>query len=270
MDYPSHFKLKVSIEYEGTHFWGWQIQPNRETVQKAVEDAVTIFINAEFKKQGIDKKIDRIKVKASGRTDRGVHALQQVISFAWPEELNIDSLRMLRALNGISPKGVAFLDAQKVPSTFDAQYSAVSKHYRYRIAPRSAPLCLDDARAWRISATFDNKAIEACLELLIGTHDFSSFRASDCVARTTVRTIINAYLEIDRDGNLELNFIGTGFLKNMVRYTVAIIMEIALGNKSLTYISDLLQTNPRDPHIKLAPACGLFLVKVHYPYSLSL
>lgn len=265
MDYPSDFKLKLTIEYEGTNFWGWQIQPQRETIQKVVEETLKIFINAEFKKQGIEAFVGRIKVKASGRTDRGVHALGQVLSFAWPAALKLDSFRMMGALNGISPREIAFLDCEIVPTSFDAQYSAISKHYRYKISRRLAPLCLDHERAWRIMDELSLNLLELGLNNLIGTHDFASFRASDCVARTTIRTIEDAYLDELRNGMIEINFIGTGFLKNMVRYTVAILVEIARKKKEVSYINSLLNLETRDPHIKLAPACGLYLVKVNYP-----
>jgi len=268
MSYTSNFRLKLTIEYDGSHFYGWQIQPGLETVQKVVEETLKIFFNAEYKKQGILASVDRVKVKASGRTDRGVHALGQVISFSWPEELEFEPRKLMRAINGISPRSISFLDVEKVPDTFDAQYSAIDKHYRYCISRRTAPLCLEHGRAWRVGDIKEIESIKQCLNILRGTHDFVSFRASDCVARTTIRTLVDTYLETsNNDLDLELNFIGTGFLKNMVRYLVATIVEVARGNKDISYVQDLLNLSPKDPHIKLAPPDGLYLIKVRYPHQ---
>ncbi len=265
MDYASDYKLKLIIEYEGSGYWGWQIQPNRETVQEVVEKTLKIFLNAEYKKQGKIGFIDRVKVKASGRTDRGVHARGQVISVAWPVDLDLDLHRLKGAINGISPRNVSFLDIEKVSSAFDAQYSAISKHYRYLLSTRIAPLCLDIGRSWRVGGLKDIASLQQCLSRIVGTHDFSSFRASDCVARTTIRTIESAYLETFNGGeNLELNFVGTGFLKNMVRYIVASFVEVAKGNKDITYVEELIDLKPRDPRIKLAPPDGLYLMQVNY------
>lgn len=265
MNLTSSFKLKLTIEYDGSHFYGWQIQPGLETVQSVVENTLKIFLNAEYKKQGILSGVDRVKVKASGRTDRGVHALGQVISFSWPEDLEFNSRKFLASINGISPRSISFLDANIVANEFDAQYSAESKHYRYCISRRTAPLCLDHGRAWRVGDIQEIDSIRKCLSIIQGTHDFESFRASDCVAKTTVRTLLDTYLESsNNDLDLELNFIGTGFLKNMVRYMVASIVEVARGHKEISYVQDLLNLKPRDPHIKLAPPDGLFLVRVQY------
>lgn len=265
------FKVKVVLEYDGSEYHGWQRQPNQVSIQSIVEEALRTYFNSEIKKSRLSEQlVDRVKVKASGRTDSGVHALGQVISFLWPMCINFEARKFLHCLNGITPDAICFKEAVRVPLSFDAQYSAMSKQYLYKICYRSAPLCLDIGRAWRITKKIDLEVLKKCLTMLEGTHDFASFRAVDCNSKTTNRTILKCDFEIHENmEQLYINCLGTGFLKNMVRHIVSTVISVSSGDKTLDYLLSLLNQQPRDSRIKMAPACGLYLKQVNYTTDLN-
>jgi tRNA pseudouridine38-40 synthase len=255
-------KIKFTLEYNGKNFSGFQAQPGFRTVEGEFRSALNIFFASEFKKKGLDYKFEET-ISPSGRTDAGVHAKGQVLSLIWPDVLSFDPHRVIFAFNGIAPADLSVLGAEIVPDTFDARFSPHQKCYKYYLKLRRARSPLDLARYWHIYYPIDlSKAIAAAKEFK-GTHDFKAFRAADCQAKTTVRTIIDSQLVRISEDELVYTVIGKGFLKNMVRIMAGTLVEIGRG--SVTHSpSFLLKEGRRELAGETAPAYGLCLEWVKY------
>ncbi|MCB0325391.1 MAG: tRNA pseudouridine(38-40) synthase TruA [Bdellovibrionales bacterium] len=257
-------KVRLILEYDGSFFSGWQSQANAHTVQSELGRSLEVYLHSLAKREGI--ALETLpKLTASGRTDAGVHALGQVVSFEWPAELPFDRSRCCAALNGISSRGLGVLAAEECSDTFDARFSAHTKRYFYRILLRShGGQGLYHGRVWHLDRRLDVAAMAAAAKHFRGTHDFSAFRAADCTAKTTVRTLEQSQLaRVDRN---ELRYFvqGTGFLKQMVRIIVGTLVEVGLGRLSAAEIPGVIASLERSSAGETAPACGLYLEWVRY------
>jgi tRNA pseudouridine38-40 synthase len=244
-------RYKLTIEYDGTPFVGWQRQGEGLSIQQVLEDAVAKFCG------------ERVTVYGAGRTDAGVHALAQAahLDLARPA----DPFRIMEAMNfHLKPHPVAILECREAAPDFHARFSAVERRYRYRIANRRAPLTLDRNRAWRVSAPLDAGAMHAAARLLVGKHDFTSFRAADCQAESPVKTL--DALEVTRLGEeIEVAARARSFLHHQVRNMVGTLKLVGEGKWSARDVAKALAARDRAAAGATAPAAGLYLVAVKYP-----
>jgi tRNA pseudouridine38-40 synthase len=244
-------RLKLIVAYDGSHFAGWQSQHHRGTVQDHLE---RVF----HKVAG-----ERVRVHGAGRTDTGVHALGQCAHVDLADaKLSAD--RWLNALNALLPPAIRVLRCSFVPQTFHARLSAKGKVYRYRIwsAPVLPPL--EYGRAWHVPSPLNMAMLQAAVELFVGTHDFAAFAANRGEPeKITLRTINSARVQ-RRDACVTIQFDGEGFLYKMVRLMVGAIVQCALGKTGLEEIKNRLSSPRIAGQRFVAPAEGLFLVRVRY------
>ena len=244
-------RYKLIIEYEGTPFVGWQRQSEGVSIQQLLEEAVTKFCG------------ERATVYGAGRTDAGVHALAQAAHFDLAKPA--DPFRIMEALNfHLKPHPVAILDCREAAPDFHARFSAVERRYRYRIANRRAPLTLDRNRAWRVTVPLDAGAMHEAAQLLVGKHDFTSFRAADCQADSPVKTL--DALDVTRLGEeIEVAARARSFLHHQVRNMVGTLKLVGEGKWSARSVQKALDARDRAAAGATAPAEGLYLVAVKYP-----
>jgi tRNA pseudouridine38-40 synthase len=241
--------IKLTLEYDGTNYHGWQIQPQGESIQSVLERAVSTFLGT------------ATRVTGSGRTDAGVHALGQVANFLSSREF--DRHRILRGLNALTPPDITITDAEIVSDSFDARRDGRSRVYEYRILNRSTPSPFHLNRAWHVHEPLDLDAMRRAIACLVGEHDFSSFRASGCDAAHPVRKVYGTSLE--QYGELLVyNVEATAFLRHMVRNIVGTLVEIGRGSRAPQSFSQLLEARDRIQAGPTAPACGLYLIAVKY------
>ena len=244
-------RYKLTLEYDGTPFVGWQRQTEGPSVQEALEDAV-------FKFSG-----ERPTVVAAGRTDGGVHALGQVAHLDLDKRA--DPFRIMEAVNfHLKPLPIAILACEPAAADFHARFSAIERRYRYRIVNRRAPLTLDRDRAWRIIFPLDAAAMHDAAQLLVGEHDFTSFRAADCQAKSPVKTL--EQLDVARYGDeIEITARARSFLHHQVRNIVGTLKLVGDGKWAARDVSRALAARDRAAAGQTAPAEGLYLVSVKYP-----
>ncbi len=243
-------RYKLTIEYDGAPFYGWQLQETLPSVQGALEAAVKAMTGAEA------------RVHGAGRTDAGVHAFGQVAHVDIEKKFPADRLR--DGLNAhLRPHPIAVLEAEIVPETFEARFSAIKRHYRYRIVNTRANLALDVGRAWRVPRRLDAGAMHAAAQRLIGKHDFTTFRDSDCQAKSPEKTLDR--LEVQRDGR-EITILTSArsFLHSQVRSMVGSLVWVGEGRWSADDLSAALDARNRAACGIVAPPDGLYLVKVEY------
>jgi tRNA pseudouridine38-40 synthase len=248
-------RYKLVVEYDGTSFVGWQRQPNGRSVQEAIEQAIEAFTG------------ETVAVRGAGRTDTGVHALGQVahanLGRDWPAG------RVRDALNAhLRPEPVAVLSTERVPEAFDARFSAVCRRYRYRIVTRRAPLALERNRAWHVSRPLDAEAMHRAAQALVGRHDFTTFRAAECQARSPLKTLDR--LDVRREGALVLiETQARSFLHSQVRSMVGSLKLVGEGKWPEHQVGEALRRRDRAACGPLAPPYGLYLVGVDYPETLE-
>jgi tRNA pseudouridine38-40 synthase len=242
-------QIALRLEYDGTGYVGWQVQPNGPSVQAVVERALENLLG------------EPVRLRSSGRTDAGVHARDLVACFTPPRELPLSAYR--EGLNRLLPGDIAVREAQQMPEEFHPRFDAAGKWYRYQVfnAPVRSPLLRH--RAWHIRGTLDVAAMALAAANFAGRHDFAAFRSSGCDAATTVREIFS--VGVDREGEL-INFDvrGAGFLRNMVRVMVGTLVEIGLGRRGPGDVGRLLASRCREQAGRTAPAHGLCLMEVWY------
>ncbi len=243
-------RYKLTIEYDGTPFVGWQVQDNGASVQGVLADAVAAFTG------------ERAAVHGAGRTDAGVHALGQVAHVDLARDWDAATVR--DALNAhLRPHPVAVLKAERVADTFEARFSAIKRHYLYRIVNRRADLALDLNRAWRIPRRLDSDAMHAAAQRLIGKHDFTTFRSTECQAKSPVKTLDR--LDVTRDGDeIRVATSARSFLHNQVRSMVGSLVHVGDGKWSADDLSAVLSARDRTRCGQVAPPQGLYLVRVEY------
>lgn len=247
---------KLIIQYDGTRYKGWQKQKNTETtIQGKIEEVLTRLLNQE------------ISINGSGRTDAGVHALAQVANFHFDETLaNISSYspcQVKDALNSYLPNDIRILSCEEVNPRFHARLNAKSKIYEYRIDNTEIGNIFERKYLTRIEKALNtDKMIEAS-KYFIGTHDFKSFSTNTHIKKSTIRTIYDIKI-VNKDGIISMEFFGNGFLYNMVRIISGMLIDVGLGKYSPDVIPELLEAKDRTKVGGIAPASGLFLVKVNY------
>ena len=240
----------VTIAYDGTNYSGWQVQPNGLAVQQVVEEALEQLLK------------EPVQVRSSGRTDAGVHARAMAASFSTSRDLPLRAF--VEGANRFLPADIAIQSARIVPDGFKPITMAHAKRYRYTIINSSVRSPLDRLYSWQVREPLDLAAMNEAAGRFVGNHDFAAFRASNCVARTTVRRIDS--VQIFRDGaRITIDVTGGGFLKNMVRVMVGTLVDIGKGRFAPSDIDRLLQGGTRKEAGSTAPACGLCLMEVMYP-----
>lgn len=245
---------KMTIEYDGTGFHGWQVQPDCKTIQGAVEKALeTVFKT-------------KIRIIAAGRTDAGVHALGQVSSFR--TEAQVDLSRIIPSLNALTPRGVAILDFCRVDNNFNARMKAVAREYRYYLLNRNAPCAIRRKYSWHFKKPLDLDEIKKCVSFILGEHDFSAFRAADCPAHSPICTMHLGTVEKGDDGFVTFRFVSSRFLKHMVRTLVGTLNMVGTGKISSEEFLQIFRGLDRTLAGPSIEPAGLFLHKVYYPGEL--
>jgi tRNA pseudouridine38-40 synthase len=243
-------RYKLILEYDGTPFVGWQLQENGPSVQGRLAEALKAFAGEEAIPRG------------AGRTDAGVHALQQVAHVDLAEEWEPGIVR--DALNAqLRPDPISVLACEIVPESFDARFSATARHYLYRIIDRRSPLALERNRAWGTFKRLDAEAMHDAAQVLIGNHDFSTFRSTECQAASPVKTL--DALDVSRHGEvLRVEASARSFLHNQVRSMVGSLKLVGEGKWTKADLQAALEACDRAACGPVAPAHGLYLVKVDY------
>lgn len=243
--------FRLTLEYDGGRFAGWQVQPDgRRTLQGTLEDAVERVTGS------------RVRVTGAGRTDAGVHAEGQVASLRADTELGAG--RLGRALNGVLPPDLAVVAAELAPEDFHARFDARAKLYRYRIWNGPARSPLRRRNALFVERLFDLGAMRRAAEAFVGTHDFASFQAARSAARSTVRTVTRCEVEGRARGEVQLWVEGDGFLRQMVRILAGTLIEVGRGRRAADSMAAVLAARDRRRAGPTAPARGLTLVRVSY------
>lgn len=245
-------RYKVSVEYDGTNYCGYQKQPDMPN--KSVEE---ILENAVF-----ELSQERVKITASGRTDAGVHAIGQVVHFDLSK--HFEPLRIVKGLNNyLRTQNIAVLDCEIMDENFHARFSTTMRHYRYLIVNRPAPLILQKNRAMYVSATLDVEAMRAASKFLIGIHDFSSFRDSQCQALSVMKNVQKIEITKNADQIL-IEISATSFLHHMVRNIVGTLVWVGSGKISVEEVKNILEAKDRTKSGPNAPAFGLYFFGVDY------
>ena len=243
-------RYKLTIEYDGADFVGWQRQKNGFSVQEAIETALAA-ISAE-----------PVAVRGAGRTDAGVHATGQVAHADLPRDWRPDVLR--DAVNAhLRPHRIAIVATMPVPPSFDARFSACRRHYLYLIVNRRAPLTLQAGRAWLVKRRLDASAMHEAAQLLVGKHDFSTFRDAECQAASPIRTLER--LDVERNGDvIEIRTQARSFLHHQVRSMVGSLEHVGSGRWRAGDLAAALEARDRRRCGVVAPAAGLYLTGVDY------
>ncbi len=245
-------RIRIKLCYDGTEFYGWQVQPDLPTIQGALQQALELIEGAP------------VHVAGAGRTDAGVHALGQVAAFTLRNPLPVDNLR--RALNRLLPPAIRVLEAEEVPLDFHPRYHARSKTYEYRIHRGEIVSPFERLYVYHYPYPLDEQRMMKAAPLLVGTHDFSAFATADKadqLGRSKVRTIFSS--ELRRDGPLLIYTVrGDGFLKHMVRNIVGALLQVGRGNLSEEQLRCLVEAPRTMKAGPTVPPSGLFLVSVEY------
>ncbi len=243
-------RFKLTIEYDGAPFVGWQAQSNGPSVQARIGAAVAALTG------------ELILPRGAGRTDGGVHALGQAAHLDLGRDWAPGRLR--DALNAhLRPDPVSILSCERVDDTFDARFSAVTRHYLYRILDRRSPLALDRGRVWRVAVPLDAGVMHEAAQALVGNHDFTTFRAAECQAKSPVKTLDR--LDVAREGHEIVLFASArSFLHNQVRSMVGSLMEVGRGAWTASDLAAALHARDRARCGPVAPPDGLYLVRVDY------
>lgn len=242
-------RYKLTIEYDGKPFSGWQMQ-DRPTIQGRIAEALKAFSGEEVIPHG------------AGRTDAGVHALGQVahidLAKDWPPEKVRDALNAQ-----LRPDPISIIACEQVPEGFDARFSAKTRHYLYRIANRCSPPALDRARAWHVVYPLDVDAMHEAAQVLVGHYDFTTFRSTECQAASPEKTLDR--LAVSRHGHeVHIETASRSFLHNQVRSMVGSLRLVGGGKWTANDMKKALEARDRTACGPVAPACGLYLVKVDY------
>ena len=243
-------RYKILVEYDGAPFAGWQYQDNSPSVQRTIMEAIAAYTG------------EKVMVQGAGRTDAGVHALGQVAHFDLASERDSGTIR--DALNAhLRPHPVAILSAERVAADFDARRSAVRRHYLYRIANRRSDLAIERGRAWRVPRRLDAEAMHNAAQRLVGKHDFTTFRSTECQAKSPEKTLDR--LDVSRAGEeVHVTAVARSFLHNQVRSMVGSLVLVGDGRWSADDLARALTARDRTACGPVAPPEGLYLVRVDY------
>ncbi len=260
---PSQRWFKMTVAYDGSHYCGWQVQPNGTSIQSMLECAIAQVCR------------ERIRVTGSGRTDSGVHALAQVASFSlatW----KASATDLCRALNSKLPSDIAISDICDAPEGFHAIRDSLGKRYRYQLQVGGVRDAFDYRYHWHLQGPIDVDAMRAAAGQLIGQHDFASFQAAGADRKTTVRDVRDLVIvdqpcrtgDAGKSRFLAIEIEADGFLYNMVRNIVGTLLEVGRGKHPPSWVGQVLQAIDRTQAGPTAPAHGLFLLRVDYPFPL--
>jgi tRNA pseudouridine38-40 synthase len=242
-------RFRLTIEYDGANYCGWQLQNGQDSIQGRIEAALAQLFGVS------------IRVYSAGRTDAGVHAHGQVAAFTAPRVL--DPIELNRALNALLPHDIAVRDAAIAPDDFDPRRSARSRIYEYRILNRSVRSAFAFRYAWLIREPLDFALMRQAAAQFIGEHDFAAFRTLGSDEKTTVRRVDRSEWRSEND-TLIYRVEASAFLRHMVRTMVALMVEIGRRKLSLAAVGELIASRDRAIAPAAAPACGLFLMEVRY------
>jgi tRNA pseudouridine38-40 synthase len=242
--------IKLLIEYDGTNYLGWQVQPGGPTIQGMLEEKLSRLTG------------ERIHLIGSGRTDSGVHALGQVAHFKTQCQMDIRTIQ--RALNSLLPPNIVIQKVDEVDEGFHARKHSKSKVYEYRILNRNLRSVFHHGYVWHIPQRLNLTEMKKAAQSLIGEHDFSAFRTVGSPTRTTIRRVIRAEWKRGRDGLIRFEVEANGFLKQMVRSIVGTLVEIGRGKMNAADFRKILNSKDRKEAGPTAPAQGLFLKEVKY------
>jgi len=242
--------IKLTIEYDGTNYFGWQKQAKGKTVQQELENALQNITG------------ENIALQGSGRTDSGVHALAQVANFK--TESRIEPKEFQMGLNSILPKDIVITDSQEEDTDFHAQFSSKSKIYTYKIYNSPHPSALLRKRAWFVPYTLNIVDMKKSAETLIGKHDFKAFAQSGTEVKTTIRTVLSATIKTEHGNIILFNIEATGFLKRMVRLIIGTMVQVGKGKISHLDFAEILNTGEKNKFVYAAPPQGLYLKEVKY------
>lgn len=241
--------IVMIVQYDGTDYAGFQRQPDVPTIQGELEDALSRLLG------------EPVHLRAASRTDAGVHALGQVVSFTTSNPIPTDNLP--RALNGMLPTAVSVVSAAEAPAEFHPRFDAIGKQYTYRILNRQVPSPFICRYAWHVPEPLDRAAMEEAAEFLVGEHDFAAFCASGSSVRSTVRNLYR--LDLDENADvIEARLAADGFLYMMVRIIIGTLVEVGRGRMYPAAVADILASRDRRRAGPTAPPQGLCLVRVDY------
>jgi tRNA pseudouridine38-40 synthase len=243
-------RYRLTVEYDGSPFAGWQIQADQPTVQGVLTAAVEALSG------------EKTLVQGAGRTDAGVHARAQVAHVDLARDWDTDTVR--DGLNAhLRPHPVAVLAAERVGDEFNARSSALRRHYFYRIVNRRADLTLELRRAWRVPRPLDVAAMHAAAQRLVGKHDFTTFRSTECQANSPMKTLDR--LDVERQGEeVQITAVARSFLHNQVRSMVGSLVHVGDGKWSADDLGRALEARDRAACGQVAPPDGLYLMRVDY------
>jgi len=242
--------IKLLIEYDGTNYLGWQVQPKGPTIQGMLEEKLLRLTG------------ERIRLTGSGRTDSGVHALGQVAHFKTQSQMDIRTIQ--RALNSLLPPDIVIQKVEEVDEGFNARKHSKSKVYEYRILNRNLRPVFHRGYVWHIPQKLNLTEMKKATKSLIGEHDFSAFRTVGSTTQTTVRRVIRAEWKRDGDGLIRFEIEANGFLKQMARSIIGTLVEIGKGKMKASDFRKILNSKDRKKAGPTAPAKGLFLKEVKY------
>ncbi len=245
------FNYLLKIEYDGTNFVGWQSQKNGRSIQDSVEKALKKVLK------------NKIKITGSGRTDKGVHAVSQYANFKSKIKINEKNF-FLNSINFfLKKKLISILDLQTKDNDFHARFSAKLRTYEYLIVNRQGNLSIDKDRAWHIKKKINLKLLKKGAKILEGTHDFSTFRASSCSAKSPIKKMLPIKISKIND-KIKIRFCSKSFLQNQVRSMVGCLKYLSIGKWSITDFKKAFKSKKRNRCAPPAPACGLYLIDVNY------
>ena len=242
--------IKITIEYDGTNYYGWQKQPKGPTIQETIENALENITG------------ESIFLFGSGRTDSGVHARGQVANFKTESKIKATEFQM--GLNSTLPRDITILDAQDMDIDFHAQFSSRSKVYTYKILNRPHPSALLRKRSWYVPTALDIDQMKKSAEYLIGEHDFKAFAQSGIEVKTTIRNVLNVSLEQKENNIILFSIEATGFLKRMVRLIIGTLVQVGKGRITPLDFAEILNSGEKTKFVYAAPPHGLYLNEVKY------
>ncbi len=242
--------IKLTIEYDGTDYLGWQVQPTGATIQGIIEEKLSRITG------------ETLRLVGSGRTDAGVHALGQVAHFKTKSRLDVQAIQ--RALNSLLPSDIAVQKVEETDESFHARKSAKGKVYQYWILNRPLRSVFDRGTAWHVPQTLNLTEMKRATRSLLGEHDFSAFQSVGSPKRTAIRRVTRAEWKRGRDGLLRFEIEANGFLKQMVRALVGTLVEVGRGKIAPKDFQRILDSRDRKNAGPTAPPHGLFLKEVKY------
>lgn len=242
--------IRITIEYDGKNFPGWQSQPGKISIQTEIENAIYEITG------------ERVELIASGRTDAGVHALGQVANFH--TNTKIETSKIPYAINSKLPNSIVVKEAKEVDERFHSRYNCKLKTYRYIINNNEFPSALNRYREFHMPCKLDYKEMKKAIKYFVGEHDFKAFKSSGGNAKkTTVRTLTDCSIK-ENDGRIYIELTGNGFLYNMVRIISGTILDVGLGKIKADDIPEIINSGVREKAGRTLPPHGLYLVKVNY------